>query len=59
MDCFVAKGKGEIAIKGPTVFQGYFNNPELTEKVLDKEGWLLSGDIGEWKKVRKVNLAST
>jgi fatty-acyl-CoA synthase len=36
---------GEIAIKG-LVFKGYWNNPEETEKVLDKGGWLYTGDLG-------------
>ncbi len=37
---------GEIAIKGPQVFQGYWNRPEETAKTL-REGWLITGDIGK------------
>lgn len=40
------QGRGEIAIKGPMVMQGYYNNPEETAKVFDSEGYLLTGDIG-------------
>jgi long-chain acyl-CoA synthetase len=36
---------GELAIKGPQVMLGYWNNLSETEKVLSKEGWLLTGDI--------------
>lgn len=35
---------GELAIKGPQVMKGYWNNEEETNKVL-KDGWLLTGDI--------------
>ena len=37
---------GEIAIKGPQVMLGYWNNVKETEKVFTPDGWLLTGDIG-------------
>jgi len=42
----VALGEaGELAIKGPQVMQGYWENLPETEKVFTKDGWLLTGDI--------------
>ena len=36
---------GEIAINGPTVFEGYYNRPEKNEAVFDDEGWFYTEDI--------------
>ncbi|KAI8622005.1 hypothetical protein BC830DRAFT_15149 [Chytriomyces sp. MP71] len=37
---------GEIAIRGPNVFKGYWRQMEATSRTLSKDGWFLSGDIG-------------
>jgi long-chain acyl-CoA synthetase len=37
---------GEICIKGPQVMAGYWNHPEETAKVMTKDGFFCSGDIG-------------
>lgn len=37
---------GELAVKGPQVMKGYWNNPSETERVL-KDGWLFTGDIAK------------
>ncbi len=43
----VAMGeRGEIAIKGPQVMEGYWNRPEETAKVMTKDGFFKTGDIG-------------
>jgi non-ribosomal peptide synthetase component E (peptide arylation enzyme) len=36
--------EGEEASRGPNVFVGYFDEPELTAQALDDEGWYYSGD---------------
>ena len=39
------KGRGEILIGGPSVFTGYFHDPEETVKIL-KDGYIYTGDVG-------------
>ena len=37
---------GELWAKGPNLMMGYFKNPELTNKVIDKDGWFNTQDLG-------------
>lgn len=37
---------GEVCIKGPQVMQGYWNRPDETAKVMTKDGWFKTGDVG-------------
>ncbi|MHB8566306.1 MAG: long-chain-fatty-acid--CoA ligase [Nitrososphaerales archaeon] len=43
----VAGEVGELAVKGPQVMKGYWNQPDETSNVLKQDGWLLTGDIAK------------
>lgn len=58
--------QGEIWIRGPPVFTGYYDNPQETAETLTDDGWFKTGDIGEFDKNahlriidRKKNLVKT
>ena len=44
----LAPDSGEVMVKGPNVFAGYWRRQEATEEAFDKDGWFRTGDLGEF-----------
>ncbi len=44
------KGIGEVAVKGPNIMLGYYNEPELTKEAFTDDGYFLTGDYGYMDK---------
>ncbi len=40
---------GEVLVRSPYLFEGYWQNEEATRSVLGEDGWLRTGDIAEWR----------
>ena len=47
-----ARPQGEICIRGPSVFKGYYKRPDLNEDktIWTKDGWFRTGDVGTWNE---------
>ncbi|CAG8729535.1 3916_t:CDS:2, partial [Racocetra fulgida] len=46
--------RGEICVKGHSVFKEYYKEPKKTNEVLDKDGWCHTGDIGMWDELGRL-----
>ena len=49
-------GVGEVLTRGPHVMKGYYRNPVETEKALDADGWLRTGDLGRFDADGKLHI---
>jgi long-chain acyl-CoA synthetase len=47
MNYFAKDVKGEICLRGPNIFKGYYKAQDKTDEVLTKDGWFHTGDIGQ------------
>ena len=52
-----ANTPGELLIKGPGVFTGYYKNPEENEKMFDQDGYFRTGDVAKIDEKGNVTLA--
>ncbi|KAK5126778.1 hypothetical protein LTR85_009712 [Meristemomyces frigidus] len=50
---------GEIQLRGPTIFKGYWRNPEATKKEFTHDGWFKTGDIAVRKAVPGAGLGKS
>ncbi|KAF8963791.1 long-chain-fatty-acid-CoA-ligase [Flammula alnicola] len=50
--------RGEICIRGPSVFKGYYKRPDLNsdEGIWTKDGWFRTGDVGQWNEDGTLSL---
>ncbi|KAL7422005.1 long-chain fatty acid-CoA ligase [Cryptotrichosporon argae] len=42
--------QGEIYVRGPAIFKGYYKRPDLDAEAFTSDGWFKTGDVGQWNK---------
>ena len=47
---------GEIICRGHNVMMGYYKKPELTQEVIDADGWFHTGDMGEFNQYNQLRI---
>ncbi|KAJ1827383.1 long-chain fatty acid-CoA ligase, partial [Coemansia sp. RSA 2703] len=53
---YARHGQGEVWVRGPSVFQGYLNDAALTRETVTDDGWLRTGDIGQWTPLGQLQI---
>lgn len=48
VELVIVEGTGEILTRHPGTFAGYWGRPDATAEAIDEDGWLHTGDVGEW-----------
>ncbi|KAI8089309.1 uncharacterized protein BX664DRAFT_332692 [Halteromyces radiatus] len=44
------KPQGEVWVRGPSICRGYYKQEKLTKETITEDGWLRTGDVGEWNE---------
>ena len=48
--------QGEIWVRGPAIFQGYYKRPDLQDEAFAPGGWFKTGDVGQWNKDGTISI---
>ncbi|KAJ3414511.1 Long chain acyl-CoA synthetase 7 peroxisomal [Chytridiales sp. JEL 0842] len=48
--------RGEVWFRGPCIFPGYLNDPVKTKEIVNEEGWLMTGDIGQIDEMGRLSI---